>query len=270
MLLDDLVFRLQHYKNDDWELGENCFIFFKIKKLVDQYAKFWHCQRQFKPQNLFEIGMWDGGSVAFWFEHFHPKKHVAIDISKREDSQYFRDYLTSKGLEKRIKTYWGIDQADSERLREIVKREFDGALDLVIDDASHMYELTKISFETLFPLLRPGGLYVIEDWAWAHWKEFQTPEHPWSTETELTKLIFELVEATGSSTALIASFTIFEGFAVVERGEIDLAELGEFKLDKYISRRPKVLRFQQMLKKFMVTTIYDKLRKSRTSVKSVE
>jgi hypothetical protein len=74
----------------------------------------------------------------------------------------------------------------------------------------------------------------------------------------------------GSSTALIASFTIYEGFVVVERGEIGSTELGEFKLDKYISRRPKVLRFQQLLKKFMGTAIRDKLRKYYSSIKSVE
>ena len=37
-------------------------------------------------------------------------------------------------------------------------------LDLVIDDASHLYGPTMASFEVLFPRLRPGGLYVIEDW----------------------------------------------------------------------------------------------------------
>ena len=248
MLLDDLVFRLEHYKNENWKLGDNAFVFYKIKPLVDQYAKFWAAKGEFHPDNVFELGMWDGGSTAFWFEYFQPKKHIAIDISKKEDSKYFQQYVKSRNLEKRIKTYWGTDQTDSDRLREIVKNEFGAPLDLVVDDASHLYEPTKKSFETLFPLLRPGGLYVIEDWAWAHWQEFQTPEHPWARETELTKLIFELVEATGSST-LIGSLAIFQGFVVVERGEIGSAQLGEFKLDEQISKRPKISKFKQVLNK---------------------
>jgi predicted O-methyltransferase YrrM len=238
MLLDDLVFRIEQNRDENWELGENCFVFYKRKGLVDQYKRF--CvSNDFHPQHVFELGIWDGGSTAFWFEYFHPEKYVAIDIKKKEDSKYFRHYVKSRNLEERIKTYWGIDQADSERLRQIFKNEFSAPLDLVIDDASHLYKPTKTSFETLFPLLRPGGLYIIEDWAWAHWKEFQLSNHPWARETELTKLIFELIEATGSLTTLIANLTIFQGFVVVERGEIGLAE-HEFNLDKYISRRPKI------------------------------
>lgn len=244
VVLGDLIFRIEHYKSENWNLGEDCFIFYKMKGLIDQYEKFWTLKKDFHPSNVIELGLWDGGSLAFWFEYFHPEKHVGIDITKKEDSNYFKDYIRSRGLEKRIKTYWGTDQTDSKTLREIVKNEFSGPLDLVIDDASHLYGPTKTSFETLFPLLRPGGFYVIEDWAWAHWKDFQTSDHPWATETELTKLIFELTEATGSSTALIASLAIFQGFVVVERGEIGSAELGEFKLDDYISRRPKILAFQ--------------------------
>jgi hypothetical protein len=39
MLLEDLVFRLEHYKSAGWDLGEECFTSYKINPLVDQYAK---------------------------------------------------------------------------------------------------------------------------------------------------------------------------------------------------------------------------------------
>jgi predicted methyltransferase len=38
----------------------------------------------------------------------------------------------------------------------------DQLLDLVVDDTSHLGP-TRASFNTLFPRLRPGGVYVIED-----------------------------------------------------------------------------------------------------------
>jgi Methyltransferase domain len=232
MLLDDLVFRLQHYANDNWELRDQCFLFYKIKFLIDQYAEFWSHRQAFHARNILELGMWDGGSIAFWFEYFSPDKHVGVDLQQREDSQYFKHYKTSRDLDQRIATYWGIDQGDSARLREIVQAEFKGPLDLVIDDASHMYDLTKKSFETLFPLLRPGGLYVIEDWAWGHWAEFQRPG-----EIPLTRLIFELTAATGSchECSWVSHISIFQGFAVIERGEIPSTAISDFKLDSLIS-----------------------------------
>jgi hypothetical protein len=137
MVLDDLVFRLEHYKNEKWELDNNCFMFYKVKPLVDQYERFWDLHPVFKANNVFELGIWDGGSTAFWFEIFAPQKYVAIDIAQREDSDYFRQYVKSRGLEQRLKTFWGIDQSDADRLREMVITEFQAPLDLVIDDASH-------------------------------------------------------------------------------------------------------------------------------------
>src|SRR5262249_20895591 len=149
-------------KNDDWELGDECFIFFKDRELVQEYER-WFSERDFVSPNIFELGIWDGGSVAFWCECLHPKKHVAIDITERRDSTYFQRYTQAKGLQDRVRTYWGIDQADITTIRRIVAQEFAAPLDLVIDDASHLYGPTKVSFEALFPLLRQGGVYIIED-----------------------------------------------------------------------------------------------------------
>lgn len=244
VLLDDLVFRLQHYKSDDWDLGDECFTFFKIKHLIDQYAQFWEMRKDFTPKNILELGMFDGGSVAFWFEYFEPQKHVGVDIQQRQDSPYFCEYIKSRELENRIKTFWNTDQGDANELRQIVEQEFSGPLDLVIDDASHMYDLTRKSFLTLFPLLRPGGLYVIEDWAWGHWKQFINPDHPWSKKTPLTQLVIELIETTGSTQgnwtdkAVISSLTVYQGFVVVEKGKEQVSHT-DFELEDYINRAGK-------------------------------
>jgi len=241
MLLGDLVFRLEHYANDSWELGSECFHFYKIKSLVDQYAKFWSRRENFRARNILELGIWGGGSIVFWFECFCPDKYVGVDHRNKEDSQYFQRYKAFRGLEQRIKTYWGTDQGDSARLREIVHAEFEGSLDLVIDDASHMYDLTKRSFETLFPLLRPGGLYIVEDWAWGHWSESVATYLHRSNTVPLTKLVFELVAATGSwqdqqlLEPLISNISVFQGFTVIERGELPLTISSAFELETFIS-----------------------------------
>lgn len=184
----------------------------------------------------------------------------AVDIKTTGDSEYFRSYVESRSLEERISTYWGVDQSDQAKLRKIVVSEFSGPLDLVLDDASHLFAETKTSFETLFPMLRPGGLYIIEDWAWSYFEEYQAPGHPWSEMPELAKLVFQLTEVAGSTqsfadrvreepqgsetvrNALISEITIFPHFVAIQRGDLPQAELRDFALEDFISRRPSRLK----------------------------
>ena len=70
-------------------------------------------------------------------------------------------------------------------------------LDLVIDDASHLYELTRARFVTLFPLLQPGGMYIVEDWAWSHRQNAQVGSHPLRDQPALINLIYQLISALG-------------------------------------------------------------------------
>lgn len=239
LLLDDLVFRLELGKSGEWDLGDECFIFYKDKTLVDQYSQFFTSRPEFQARNILELGIYDGGSLAFWAEYFHPVKHIGVDNLDRQDTMYFRKYLDSRNLDESVKTYWRVDQGDANRLKDIVRSEYSRSLDLVIDDASHQYLLTKSSFETLFPLLRPGGLYIIEDWAWSHWPAWQAADHPWANNIELTRLVFDIVEIAGTSRDFISNLTVFQGFTVVERGPAVLDPNNTFRLDDHILRRSK-------------------------------
>ena len=235
-LLGDLVFRLEQSRSDRWELGDDCFRFYKNRQLIEQFDRFWSAT-SFRPRHMLEIGIWDGGSTVLWYEHLRPARLVAIDLQDREDSPYFRRYVTANGLEARLLTRWRTDQADRAALREIVERDLGGQLDLVIDDGSHLDVPTRASFEALFPLLPPGGLYIIEDWAWEHWPEFQDPSHIWAGEQSLTALVCELVAATGSSRTRFRSLAVYEGFIVVERGD-SKEDRHNFRLADHIRRRP--------------------------------
>ena len=237
MLLDDLVFRLEDYRSLNWDGGDH-FRFYKMKEVVDEYESFFSRRSDFRAERVIELGIYDGGSTAFWYELFQPQKYVALDIQDRTDPPYFSRYVESRGLGGRIKTYWNTDQGDKARLRRIVETEFEGPLDLVIDDASHLYWLTRASFEALFPLLRPGGLYIIEDWAWDHWPDYRVPNYLWAAEDSLTRLAIELVEAAGTSGQLILSIVVHSVFVVVERGPQQLDKATPFNLEDYIKRRP--------------------------------
>jgi predicted O-methyltransferase YrrM len=237
MELNGFTYRLEHYRSDDWQGGDH-FSFYKIKPLVDLYDDFFSRQRVPALKNVFELGIYDGGSTAFWCEVLNPEKLVAIDIQDREDSGYFRQWAALGKREDCVRTYWRTDQSDRHRLRKIVSDNFRAPLDLVIDDASHLYSPSRASFEALFPLCRPGAIYVLEDWAWDHWEGFSGPSHPWARERRLTDFVTELIEATGTSTSLISRVEIYQGFAAIFRGSGEINGSHDFSLDNWIRRRP--------------------------------
>jgi predicted O-methyltransferase YrrM len=234
-LLGDLVFRIEQAKDDRWELGDDCFALYKNRQLIDQFDRYWSTT-DFRPRRMLEIGIWDGGSTALWNELLRPERLVAIDLMDREDSPYFRRYVAANGLDGRVTTHWRTNQADHAALHAIVEQDLGGELDFVIDDGSHLFAPTRASFEALFPLLPPGGVYIIEDWAWEHWPEFQDAGNFWAGEEGLTKLVSELVAATGTTRTLIRRMSVYEGFVAIERGDGEAHR--DFHLGDHVRRRP--------------------------------
>lgn len=55
-----------------------------------------------------------------------------------------------------------LDQDDAESQNNLLV-EFPVQFDVILDDASHVHESTISTFESLFPTVRTGGVYLIED-----------------------------------------------------------------------------------------------------------
>jgi predicted O-methyltransferase YrrM len=146
-----------------------------------------------KPQTIMELGMFQGGSMVFLDKLFSPSRLVGLDI-RREPITALEAYKQSRP---HIKTYYACSQ-DGPGTLEAARENFPDGIDLVVDDASHKYPQTKAAFAMLFPLLRAGGKYVIEDWAWSHAPAAQKPDAVWAKDAALTNLVFELVVMAGS------------------------------------------------------------------------
>jgi hypothetical protein len=118
-----------------------------------------------KRLNILEIGVggYDdplagGGSLRMWRTYFPRSSVFAIDI---EDKRLHD--------EPRIKTFRG-SQDDPQFLNDVADTV--GRIDLIIDDGSHVCRHVITSFETLFPRLAPGGLYIIEDTQTSYWETY--------------------------------------------------------------------------------------------------
>jgi hypothetical protein len=137
---------------------------------TDKWGRHWytqHYQRYFQPLqkkrlNLLEIGVggyqdarYGAESLRMWKAYFRRANIVGIDLC---DKTHFR--------QPRIDIRQ-CDQTDAEALRQL-SSEYRG-FDIIIDDGSHLNEHVIKTFHILFPLLRPNGIYAIEDTQTAYW-----------------------------------------------------------------------------------------------------
>ena len=113
-----------------------------------------------EPIKFLEIGVRDGSSHRMWSEFFSNDSQIyGIDIDPR----------CKESEQDNIKIFIG-SQSDSD-LIDLVAKDADGMFDVIIDDGSHVNELTIKSFELLFPYLKSGGVYIIEDLACSYLEE---------------------------------------------------------------------------------------------------
>lgn len=125
--------------------------------------------------SLLEIGINRGGSIRAWRDFFVNATVYGIDI---------RSSCIRRCQGERISTHT-IDVGQRDVLFSWAEgKEFD----IVIDDGSHNNDHQIIAFEVLWPKVKPGGYYAIEDIAVAWNDKHINPEYP-LLEEYLSRLI---------------------------------------------------------------------------------
>lgn len=108
---------------------------------------------------LLEIGVcmeFTGGgqSVRMWHEYFQKAEIYTFDI------------VDMKGLESelgpRVKFFQG-DQSSRDSLRSMYSEFGSKPFDFILEDGSHIHEHQIISLGALFPYVKSGGYYILED-----------------------------------------------------------------------------------------------------------
>ena len=116
-------------------------------QLYDRYFKGYRA----KPCTLLEMGVAQGSSLRMWRDWMPLATVVGFD----------RDvYQHSANDGPRIRTFNGSQQSTEDLDRMLL--EFP-KFDIVVDDAGHEPEFQLIAFNHLWPRVKPGGWYVVED-----------------------------------------------------------------------------------------------------------
>jgi hypothetical protein len=201
------------------------FVLLKSRQCVDRYVEI---VAALAPQRIVELGIFRGGSTALLLELARPEALLAVEYEP-EPVAALQAYLTRGGPGAACRAEYGVDQADTERLAQLVAETFGGDdLDLVVDDASHLGPQTRASFEALFPRLRPGGLYVVEDWSW-HLQGLDLPGE------SMAAFVADLLTAAGRGPGLVAGIEVAWDVLVVRRGAAAVAP-GTFSLADWFER----------------------------------
>ena len=101
--------------------------------------------------NMIEIGVNDGSSLKMWHEYLPYAKIYGLDIDDKK--QYNNDRVICDI----------VDQSNINSLKNFTNHIFEHQFDLIIDDGSHHMLDQQITLGHFFPLLKSGGIYIIED-----------------------------------------------------------------------------------------------------------
>jgi hypothetical protein len=140
---------------------------------TDKYGSHYYTQHyqkhfekyKYKRVNLLEIGVGGykkpqggGQSLRMWKRYFPFGKITSIDI-------YDKSFLE----ERRVRIFRG-SQVDEAFMTDVIRKI--GRPDLIIDDGSHHNAHVSETFKILFPLLKEGGIYAVEDTQTSYWPDF--------------------------------------------------------------------------------------------------
>ena len=102
--------------------------------------------------NILEIGVAGGWSLKIWEEYFPNAMVYGVDI---DEPNFEPEIGKSDRIDMRF-----FDGTDETLLHENYEDNF---FDIIIDDGSHLINHQVLSAAFLWPKLRQGGIYIIED-----------------------------------------------------------------------------------------------------------
>lgn len=136
-----------------------------------------------KPVSFLEIGVYKGGSLRLWRDFFAPRARLTfVDIDPACKA------LEIPGTDIRIG-----DQTDVPFLQQTAAEC--GPFDIIVDDGGHKMDQQITSFRALWPALKDGGLYIVEDVHTSYWPGFGGGLRSSASFVEFCKMLVDLMHS---------------------------------------------------------------------------
>jgi Methyltransferase domain len=170
------------------------------------------------PITVLEVGVAWGGSLRLW-RHYFGEQATIIGVDIYPECQSHES--------ERIHIEIG-DQADAAFLSELADRL--GPFDIVMDDGGHAMAQQIITFQTLFPRVKDGGVYQCEDVNSSYMLDQHPPFGPPFGEhgtfiqlmkSKIDEMFAWFVEEPTAFTRSAASMHIYPGTVFIEKEIVD-------------------------------------------------
>jgi len=128
---------------------------------------------QYKVKKVLELGIAAGQSLQAWREYFPNAQITGVDpnlnpkVKENLDRMSRVDYALFNIL---------TDGITQDEIKEELRADLE-SFDIIIDDGPHTFSSQRDFLVRLFPFLKPGGIYIIEDITPMSTKEFRHPDN---------------------------------------------------------------------------------------------
>jgi hypothetical protein len=126
---------------------------------AEKYARLLDPHRE-SFTSVLEIGVALGQSLRMWTDYFPNATIHGADIEP--------SFRSCESYSSRIK-FHVVDQGNVGQLETL--GQF-APFDLIVDDGNHWWREQIVSFETLFPMMKRRGIYIVEDTCTSYWPEY--------------------------------------------------------------------------------------------------
>lgn len=120
-------------------------------------------------KKVLEVGVFFGSSINMWKDYFPSAVIYGLDHfeglqGNGSNFSGFLDYYNKckQNPDPRIQLY-KVNQSKEEELKQFVNSQTLNSFDVILDDGSHLMHDQQITLGMLWPLVKSGGYFVVED-----------------------------------------------------------------------------------------------------------